>query len=228
MPQKLLDPRDPNPTTGTWSPKGPLPSRVREFGRFPDLDSWRPGDVLLVSALWPDWISRSIQGGQKKGGYDSEDARWHHAAVYIGDASICEAAWSGVRVDSLYSYIGTHLLRVRRDPKLTDDQRWSIVVRALTYLRSSYGYPQLFKLGLQALRGFYRDWGVHATFAPGAVICSQLFADSYAWVTERLLLKGLATPASLSQTDRLEDVDLSWRELPSAPKASSGAPGGSG
>ena len=52
----------------------------------------------------------------------------------------------------------------------------------------------------------------------GAVVCSQLFADSYAWVTERLLVKDLATPAALSAAERLRDIDLSWQQLPSVPK----------
>ncbi len=43
-----------------------------------------------------------------------DDARWHHAAMYIGDANICEATASGVNLVPIFDYVGTHLLRLRR------------------------------------------------------------------------------------------------------------------
>ena len=114
--QKILNPADQH-TTGQWSPSGPIPPPLRQFGRFPNVRDWFPGDLLLFSAVHPNWISKSIIRGQENGGYAAEDARWHHVAVYLGDGiSICEATSTGVHHAPIYPYLGEYLLRVRRDP----------------------------------------------------------------------------------------------------------------
>src|SRR5437762_102183 len=128
MPQLRLDPRQIEQPISTWKPSGPIPPKVREFGFFPNIDDWLPGDLLLVSGLSPNWIAKRIITAQERGGYSSEDACWHHAAVYIGDAHLCEASRSGVKALPIFSYVGDHILRVRRDIALTADQRYRIAV----------------------------------------------------------------------------------------------------
>jgi hypothetical protein len=81
--QLVLDPADPT-TTGRWTPPGPISLTLRQFGRFPNVKQWAPGDLLLFNAVHPGWIAQSITDGQKRGGYAEQDARWHHVAVYLG------------------------------------------------------------------------------------------------------------------------------------------------
>lgn len=222
--QIVLDPEDAT-TTGKWIPPGPIPRSLRQFGRFPDVSKWLPGDLVLFSAIHPDWISRSIIRGQERGGYAQEDARWHHVAVYLGDGiSICEAVLTGVRYAPIYRYIGNHLLRVRRDPNLSSDQRWQIAMQSLTRLSSPYGFRSILSLARQSWRGFWRPTGDLPRLGMRAVICSQLFSDSYSMVTGHLLVMvtghllvktpaGPVKPADLSLTPQLADVATTWLRI---------------
>jgi hypothetical protein len=66
--------------------------RVRALHAFL---SWRPGDLILVSALTPNRVQLAIERVQCRGGYHPHHARWQHAAVYIGDYYICESTHVG-------------------------------------------------------------------------------------------------------------------------------------
>lgn len=222
--QLVLDPEDLT-TTGHWTPSGPIPSALRQFGRFPDVRKWLPGDLLLFSAVSPNWIAQQIIQGQQRGGYAEDDARWHHAAVYLGDGmSICEAVSRGVRSIPIYPYIfGGYRLRVRRDNSLSDEERWKVAIQSLTRLRSPYGFRGIISLAYQSLQGYWRSRGSLPPLGARAVICSQLYSDSYSLVTERLLVKnptGTVKPADLSLTPLLTDVATTWLKIGAA--ASSG------
>jgi hypothetical protein len=215
--QIILDPADLT-TTGQWIPPGPIPQSLRQFGRFPDVSKWLPGDLLLFSAVHPGWIPQSIIRGQERGGYAPEDARWHHAAVYLGDGiSICEAVAKGVRYIPIYPYIlGNYRLRIRRDNTLTSEERWKIAMQSLTRLRSPYGFSGIVSLARQSWRGYWQSRGSLPPLGAGAVICSQLYSDSYSMVTGRLLVKtstGTVKPADLSLTLQLTDVATPWLEI---------------
>ena len=214
--QKVLDPRE-SGASGTWTPPGQLPPWVRQFGRFPNIDSWQPGDLLLVSATRPPFASRAVISAQQSGGYRTEDARWHHAAVYIGGRiGLCEATLRGVGSGPIYPYIGKHLLRVRRDPALSREEGWEIAVSALTRLRSSYSFGSIVRHTLQAGSGFWKP-SSHAHYSrTRSVICSQLYADAYSMVTGKVLFNpanGEVSPAFLSSTGNLVDVDLCWQTI---------------
>ena len=116
--QLFLDPVD-TTITGLWTPPGPIPIALREFGRFPDTRLLRPGDLVLVSSLRPNWIERTIIGVQLKAGFAPSDARWHQAAIYLGYDRICELKMSRPAVVPLYRYVVSYSLRVRRDPSLS-------------------------------------------------------------------------------------------------------------
>ena len=97
MEQCYLDPRRTEDITEEWIPPGPIPGKVRQFGFYPNVDDWLPGDLILVSNIQPNWTHHVIERVQKLGGYSENDARWHHAAVYLGsNGEICEADVGGV------------------------------------------------------------------------------------------------------------------------------------
>jgi hypothetical protein len=218
MPQQILDP---NPSkivpSGNWKPSGPIPVHVRRFKYFPNINDWLPGDLLLVSAVRPGWISRSIIAAQVRGGYRDEDACWHHAAMYIGDANVCEAVGSGVQLTSIFHYVGSHRVRVRRDLGMTAEDRFRLVVKALARLRNSYSRGGVIKLFLRSFKGFWKDSAAPVTpFGVRAVICSQLYADAYAMVTSKLVVNTSTTevtPAALSETQQLTDIRLYWKSI---------------
>lgn len=209
-------------SAGRWAPPGKIPPSVRVFGNYPAVNSLLPGDLLLFAEVQPDWISRSIEHAQLAGGFSPDDARWTHAAVYLGDGlSVCEATFTSLLRGSvshgkLYGYIGTHLIRARRDLTLTPDQRWRIALEALTYLGTPYPFLTIVKLSVQALKGGglggRRRLGI---LAGRSKFCSQLYAEAYSEVTKRVLgnLPADVYPASLSGIAALADVNLSWLSL---------------
>ena len=146
-----------------------------------------------------------------------DDARWHHAAMYIGDANICEATASGVNLVPIFDYVGTHLLRLRRNRNLTDKERFRVAVKALARLRNSYSQWSVVKLYARSFPGFWRDSGDPVSFfGASAVICSQLYADAYAMATSKLITSVPSvqvTPAALSETSQLTDVGLHWNSI---------------
>lgn len=218
MAQLLLDPKHIQ-STGPWVPQGPLPEAVRNFGYVPDFSALLPGDLLLFCPLAPDWVSRQIQKAQRRGGYHTDDARWTHAAVYLGDGAdgLCEATTRRVRTAEIFKYIPDHLVRVRRAPNLSVDERYRIALRALFRLRTNYGFGFVVSLFFRSFAGFWKgSKKPYSRLGLGSVVCSQLYADSYAIVTQQMIAPRAAfdiTPAALSDTSTLLDVQVSWKQL---------------
>jgi hypothetical protein len=211
-PQHFLDPRD-TVTAGVCPRPQRIPEEIQRFGRLPDINAWKPGDLLLVSALNPSRIQGAIERVQRQGGYHAEDARWQHAAVYIGDYGICEATRVGVKAAMIFPYIGDHLIRVRRDPALSSDDSWRVVVQALVRLNYSYSFSSILQLLWQARGGYRAPRNSPRVFSQRVTICSQLYADAYGNVTRKTLDNDVSlpvTPASLSCTPLLQDVQSQW------------------
>ena len=211
----VLDPSGPTPSpSGSVTPSGPIPPAVRKFGFLPDIRQCQSGDLLLFSACDPPWISRAIVKAQTRGGYAHFDASWHHAAVYVGQYVICEAQGRKVRISKLYDYVGSHRILVRRDSSLSSRSGMEIAMKAMEQTGNPYGFFSLLELGWQSLRGFWRP--LQTLGEQRAVICSKLYADAYAQTTGKLLVSGklgIPTPASLSLTNRLSDVNVNWRRI---------------
>jgi len=211
MTQKVLDPKL-SVTTGTWKATRPLPNKVRKFGRYPNIDNWKPGDLILLEALNPPLVSRAIQKTQERGGHSPEHARWHHAAIYMGNEYICEATFFGVRYQTLDYYISTHRMLVRRNTNLSDEEYWLIAINALSKLKSAYSFTAIIWIYLKSLWGFWREG--NSLSKPGAVICSELYVKSYSMATNRTVTNAYpAIPADLSCTAQLDDVDVCWRAI---------------
>jgi uncharacterized protein YycO len=132
--QHVLDPVNKS-TAGKCPRPSRIPKAVENFGRIPDVNVWNPGDLILVSAVTPNFVQRAIQKFQRDEGYHEDDARWHHAAIYIGDSLICEATRAGVKGAEIFGYVGNYLIRVRRDKTLTLDQSWKIAINAMWRLK---------------------------------------------------------------------------------------------
>jgi hypothetical protein len=67
-----------------WKVDIPIPERIRKRGSIPDLRLLSPGDLFLFSDA--DEKPQSIRVGQMALGYLAADARWQHAAIYLGGA----------------------------------------------------------------------------------------------------------------------------------------------
>lgn len=226
-PHLVLDPRRASgESAGEFYPRKSLPRHIRDFGYVPDESQILPGDLVLFSALEPSLVSRAIIKSQTVGGYNAADARWHHVACYLGDMRICEAQiWKGVRITELYDYVGEYLLRVRRDPSLSTDERWQLALQCVYELRKAYGFLALPRLWYQSKRGFWHH-NIRQKSAI-AMVCSDLYSKAYALTTGRLLVKGslnITIPADLSSTPCLNDMPVSWRRIVEVPIGGAAGP----
>lgn len=168
MPQIFLDPVvvKQNPPAEVWHPNGPLPQPTRAFGFCIDFEALLPGDLILFSSVNAGFIGKAIRKIQEIGGYNSDDASWEHAAIYIQADTICEAVRSGVKIGSIFGYMGSHRIRIRRNPKLSVDERWSLVVNAIQQRDYAYGYLSVLSLAIKAHIGFWKQSGSNVLVFP--------------------------------------------------------------
>jgi hypothetical protein len=145
--QNELHPKE-SPTS-VAIPMRALPAATRSFGKLVDTTKLLAGDLLLSRDLKPDRISKLIYDVQRDGGYHVDDARWTHAAMYVGDGSnVVEATFDSpmsggdVRLTSLDAYCdGSYCLRFRRSRFLaTERDGWRVCVRALSRLKMPYDF----------------------------------------------------------------------------------------
>ncbi|WP_374090458.1 hypothetical protein [Methylomicrobium lacus] len=215
MSQLFLNPdtAENSPDLKAWKPDYPIPKHLRDWGFCPDFNAWLPGDLVLVSALKPGIIGKAIRSVQEQGGYAQDDARWEHAAVHIGSGTLCEATRKGVCVASVFDYAPNHLIRIRRNHALTQDQRWELAVNALKQQNYSYGFFSIGSILWKSRKGFWNTQGKPISFPKRAVICSELYADAHVKVCGQALgnlRSGEVTPASLSMDQSLADVQTQW------------------
>ena len=196
----------------------PVPKAIADLNAIPDARAMRAGDLILVSSLDgdPNKTAAAIRKTQSTAGYSPIDARWYHAAVYLGfDFRICEATRKGVKTASLLDYVATHLIRVRRDLDLDAETGWRISVLAACQIGTPYSFLSILNLVGRAKKGFWQPRQQSAHVGHG-LICSELYSDCYAAASGRTLWNNIArevTPAYLSATDQLSDIDIGWRPL---------------
>lgn len=211
----LLNPSEANLATSTWTPTTPVPKRIRDWGYCADFSTWLPGDLILVSAVKPTLVGNAIRHIQEQN-YAKTHAQWEHAAVYLGSTAICEATRKGVVVDSIYKYIPNHLIKVKRNPSLTNNQQWDLAINALMLKDHSYGFSSILELLWKANR--IGRWGCGTTmYSKRTRICSELYADAHAkssGIVVGYSSSGLPpTPASLSIEPKLIDIDTQWVKI---------------
>lgn len=218
-PQQVLDAKDVGEALeAKGSQPHILPEKVREFGYVPNFEDWLPGDLLLYSTSRPTFSQRKIVDAQIKLNYATEHARWHHAAVYIGDRYLCEAQPGGVRYHPVVETIDSNILvRVRRDRSLDESQRFRLAIRALMRLSRPYSYTSILRALLRPLNP--KRFKMTLRLPERALICSQLFHEAYMEATGSTLVDRAdiaVVPAKLSAVDKLEDIRTHWARLEGA------------
>ena len=186
---------------------------------YPASDRLMPGDVLLFVPRNPSIIESVIQRQQEHWGATSEHARFTHAALYIGlDHLICEAVpQGGIRYSTLDSRLDDFCWLARRWPGLTLVQGQRIASEAVFRLGKPYGWRSI-------IEGFLTRGKLLDDAAAERLVCSRLCDRA---IVRALLGEGfsgaevvfhpnagaLVTPATLSQTAKLMDIDLGWRRV---------------
>ncbi len=191
----------------------PIPESVRNFGKVLDPAILQPGDLLLVCHKKPRWISRQIQKHQKKL-YNTEHSRWHHAIVSAGGVEICEALANGVTAREFWEYMnGDYELKVRRVRNISPAKRAMIAYYSATMAGKQYGFSNL--LGIIDAISTGKFWE-RSLYRSQGVICSQLYFESCMRIGV-LLMPGVlperVTPAHLSASALMEDVQLQWAKV---------------
>ncbi len=102
-------------------------------------------------------------------------------------------------------------MRVRR-PRVRDEQRAHIALRAAATLGTRYGTVAALRLGRKMHHGL---WNPAVLIAYGKkLICSKVYFDAHIEIAKLPLagcpMTGLVSPAHLSATNDLDDIRVPW------------------
>jgi hypothetical protein len=193
-----------------------LPEAVRKHGHIPEFTDMRIGDLILVAPKRPSFSQNLIQTVQSNC-HSEDDRGWTHAAIYIGNFLICEAITDdGVSIASIFKYVPGYRLKFREPTNFNGDERYHLVIRALTRLRQGYDSNDIFNIVFAYFRGSWRPGFRIFGRAADKSVCSQLYADAYAEATGHVLVEtpdGIVLPGDLSACDRMRDREVRWADL---------------
>ena len=123
--------------------------------------------------------------------------------------------FKGIVQQSIYSYVPSDIMRIRRRPDLSDADRQKIAFYAMKNLGKRYGHGDALSLGVDLAKGLWSKAAL--TTNRFVVICSQLYFDAILDVTQRRLTdcpaESPTTPAHLSATTDLIDVSVDWHRI---------------
>ena len=179
---------------------------------MPNFSEWRPGDIVLVEAA--GFMGAIVQAGQAAGASRSLAlaSRWSHAAVFIGNGILVDAALgTGVQQCSVWNYCQHRALTVRRidDPAIPGADIAKIPRCAVSHLGEPYSVVQvvLAKLG----------WPNAQAPNAQAVYCSTFAALVIAEATGFELASNPQWqplfPSTLSAHSDLSVVPLEWKNI---------------
>jgi hypothetical protein len=211
----ILDPSTLAPVAGAAS-VSILPTPLRRLGHAPAVDALLPGDLLLFRPAATTLTARAIGRAQLAAGFAPDHAQWTHAAIFLYDDVMVEALpIRGVVQSSLYTRFPGHLMLVRRRPGLDEHVRYRTALWALGRIGKRYSHFGIVSLGWDLLRGLWSDTNLADNRQ--VVICSQVFADAQGEMAGKRLAgcpyAGATTPAHLSATMDLDDIEVGWKKL---------------
>ena len=214
--QLELDPREVPVDAAPLSASHTLSPKLRAFGFVPDVTVLRPGDLILVRPIRPTIASRVIEFAQTRAGFVPDNARWTHAAVHLYDGMVIEAAKRpGIVQRRLEEDVPKNVMRIRRVPGFSNTDMYEMALRATTKLGQKYANVNILMLGLAMLQGLWKS--ARYPSERSINICSVVHSDAYSAYTGRILegcsIENPPTPAHLSATRSLVDVDVGWRKL---------------
>lgn len=214
MPQKIIDPRAVR-EVGQIA-VNILPDDVRKFGYVPNFRACLPGDLIFYRDVLPRYTSRLISRVQRAAGFADEHSCWTHVAVFLGDDFVVEAVpRAGVQARSAYEGVATRIMRVRRlYPNLAIEDSYRLAIAALRMIGLRYSWWKAFQIGSRLVGGLWRPGG---PLLGRVVICSKVFYDASAETAQIALagcpMDGMTTPAHLSATPSLVDVQIDWLRI---------------
>lgn len=216
MSRSFLDPDKASATAVSTIVVERVPARVRNFGFYPNTSQMQPGDLVLVcpSQMTPNAVVIQRVQAQRHGEFD---AKWIHAAAFLGDDSVVEIDQGGVGVSDLHKYVGRHLVQVRRpldlDARKIDPLTgYKIAISALKMFKTSYGFGDLFEIARRTVFGIPNELSRRSR----AAICSDYYNDAVARVLGRGAVSAKInpfTPADLSASINMADIHVDWMAL---------------
>jgi hypothetical protein len=127
-------------------------------------------------------------------------SRWNHAFIYIGDGKIIEAMPSkGITISDISKY---KKIAWNQHQGLNDDQRMQIAKKAKDLIGTTYGFLDIFILGLRILGlKFLGGKFLEKLAMRQGIICSELVAICYQNAGVDLIEKPeyLVTPGDLAE-----------------------------
>lgn len=231
----IIDPSSPKEPRLPWFP--PIHDVDSGIDCYPNLSDWWPGDILLFSKC-VDATQPALSAGLIETIQDSlllqraEDAQWISAAIYIGNGACVEAInhqhakQKGiiVNLNSLPTRVSHEAIRVRRVKLTRGGLKWErahgrYVAMAALSCTSLYYQDMITasqKIVAQIIPNPPPGWQnilqlsdiVGAAFS--TLLCMIAVSKAQGF---DITMKPQKLPFALSQSLKLEDVDVSWREV---------------
>ena len=194
-----------------------IPPAIRALKLVPDFGQCVPGDLVLSRDIGSSLARDSIAKIQRRAGFSAIDSQWTHAAVFLYETFVAEAVPRfGIRLRNLYNDVPIKVMKVRRLARLSNEQGLNVALRAAAALGTPYSYKGVLKLAKRMQGGLWNP-GTLITYGRG-VICSKVYYDALLEITQLPLphcpLDGSVSPAHLSATQGLNDIDIPLLSVP--------------